>query len=304
MLLISLLVTELLSCLGDQNRWQPWEYQYLFIVFILLLNGKNYQKTIIGIAFIMAATYFYSGLGKLNENYLASVWERIFIKNHIRPNDVSTRHTVLHYSGYITALMEVFFAAGLFFFKTQKITAWVLILMHLVILGFLGPFGMKYNIAIWPWNLLMMALLYIIFIKNNFVQISVPVLWPGWNKMVLVCWGILPAFSYAGLWDNYLSSSLYSGRLPEMVLCIKDSVEINRLKPYTSKRDTYNLCNSGTLVNIQTWAMGEMNVPPYPEMRVYKKIKKNWLNNHQGSNTTFIYYRTVNGKEIKILPEE
>src|SRR5687768_776838 len=41
-----ILVAELLSCLLDQNRWQPWEYQFLFmLVAWLLFNKERYLFT-------------------------------------------------------------------------------------------------------------------------------------------------------------------------------------------------------------------------------------------------------------------
>ena len=36
-LLPLLLITELFSCALDQNRWQPWEYQYLFTLFAFIV---------------------------------------------------------------------------------------------------------------------------------------------------------------------------------------------------------------------------------------------------------------------------
>src|SRR6266404_7860670 len=35
---ISVLIIEVLACLLDQNRWQPWEYQYIFIIIALVIN--------------------------------------------------------------------------------------------------------------------------------------------------------------------------------------------------------------------------------------------------------------------------
>ena len=58
-MLIALVIVELLSCIADQNRWQPWQYQYLFTAVICLINFKEAKKTIGCIAFVMAATYLW-----------------------------------------------------------------------------------------------------------------------------------------------------------------------------------------------------------------------------------------------------
>ena len=300
-ILITLLVIEILSCLADQNRWQPWEYQYLFTILICIINFKEYQKLLSCIAFIMAATYLYSGIGKLNEGYLVLVWDNIFLKKIFKLNELSYQQNIIHYLGYATALAEIIFAIGLYFPKTKKAAAYGMIFMHLLILYAIGPLGVNYNIIIWPWNVLMILLLYVLFIHSSTIQIQFNWIWNGWNKLILICWGIMPALNYLGLWDSYLSSRLYSGSLPLMSICLKDSAEIDELKPYLSKTDNYKICNGNVMAYLQTWAMKEMNVPPYPEMRVYKKVEKQWRENHTNTNASFVYFYISKQKQVQFI---
>ena len=44
MFLLSLLVCEVCSCMLDQNRLQPWDYLYMFILFIYLVNETKTGK--------------------------------------------------------------------------------------------------------------------------------------------------------------------------------------------------------------------------------------------------------------------
>lgn len=300
-LLIGLFITECISCAGDQNRWQPWEYQYLFTIVICIINFKDHKKIITGIAFMMAAIYVYSGTGKFNEGYLVLVWDNIFLKKIFNIDEALIQHNSIHYWGYATAAAEILFAAGLFFEKTKKLSAIGMIAMHLLILYAIGPLGIDYNTIVWPWNILMIILLYLLFIKKQSLQINIPLSWQGWNKIVLIAWGILPALNYVGLWDNYLSSRLYSGGLPLMAICIKDAGEMDELQPYFSRTDMYNLCNGQAMVNLQNWCMKELNVPPYPEMRVYKKIEQHWPDHHPNSTTSFVYYYILRQKQIQKL---
>ena len=296
-ILIALLIGEILSCLADQNRWQPWEYQYLFTAFIFLLNYKEPKKIVCCIAFMMAVTYLYSGIGKLNEGYLILVWDNIFLKGIFKLQEASYQQNTIHYLGYATAIAEVIFAAGLFFAKTKKPAAYCMIGMHLLILFAIGPLGINYNTIVWPWNVVMIILLYIIFIKPPQAPIQLQWVWQGKNIVVLICWGILPALNYAGLWDNYLSSRLYSGGLPVMAMCVKDAIEKEELESYSSRADRYGLCNGETLVYLQSWAVKEMNIQPYPEMRVYKQIEKHWRESHPGTSTNFQYFIITGHKQ-------
>ena len=297
--LFTLFCSEILSCLADQNRWQPWQYQYLFTIAACIINFNNPKKLTGAVAFIMAATYFYSGIGKFNEGYLVLVWDNMFLKKIFKLSEAAYQQNTLHYLGYATALAELVFATGLFFSKTKKAAAWGMIVMHLLILYAIGPLGMNYNSVVWPWNILMGALLYLLFIKNPYPAINVKELWPGANKIILLAWGLLPALNYIGLWDSYFSSRLYSGGLPLMAICLKDAGETEELRPYLSKTDTYNRCNGHAMVNLQNWAMKEMNVPPVPEVRVYKQIQRTWYQTHPGSSAVFVIYRITEQKPAK-----
>lgn len=300
-ILLLLLCTEITSGVADQNRWQPWEYQYVFTVLICLLNFKDHRKVIACIAFVLISTYVYSGIGKLNEGYLVMVWENTFLKKVFKINPARFHNTYLHYSGYITAVIEIVAGAGLLFAITKKAAAWTLIVMHGIILYAIGPLGTNYNVVVWPWNLVMSALLYFIFIrgKNHF---NFPQLWQGMNKIVLICWAIMPALNYAGLWDHYFSSRLYSGELPQMAICLGNDAEMDELQPYISTGDKYNLCNGKAMVNLQNWAMKEMNVPPCPQLRLYNKIEQWWKKNHPGTSTVFIKFKTATQKEVIKIP--
>ncbi len=304
-ILTCLFITELISCAGDQNRWQPWEYQYIFTLFVCIVNQKDYQKIITCIIIIMAGTYLYSGLGKLNEAYLVLAWDNLFFKYLFRVPENLIRHEgFLHKLGYITAFIEVALAAGILFPKTKKIAAIFLIGMHLIILLAIGPWGRNYNLIVWPWNILMAIFLYVIFMQKGITTVSLKEIWPGWNKLVLICWFVLPAFNYAGLWDNFLSSRLYSANLPLMALCIKDGAEKEKLKPYFVKISQKAVCDGQAFVDLQTWAIMEMHVPPYPEVRVYKKIETEWRKNNNNSNTIILFYRIVNYTEVETIPKD
>src|SRR5258708_59506 len=74
---ISIIIIEILACLLDQNRWQPWEYQYIFIIIALVINYKNDKNAISVIAFISVAIYFYSGLSKMNAVFSLSTYNAL-----------------------------------------------------------------------------------------------------------------------------------------------------------------------------------------------------------------------------------
>jgi hypothetical protein len=288
-LLTGLLIIEIFLCLLDQNRWQPWEYQYTFILVVFIVNTNRQKLVTTAFTFILVSTYFYSGLGKLNEGFLDTIWTKMFLELFFKvPAPVALQHWV-HYSGCIVGLTEVTAGIGLLFSKTRKISAWALILMHLFILVFLGSFGLRYNKIVWPWNAAMILFLCIIFLKKTPVIIDFKSIFGGWNKLVFICWGILPALNFVGCWDNYLSSGIYSGKLPRMVICIKDTGKCKPLLPFC-KSDYHNLCNGEAFIDLQYWALSETHVTSYPEIRVYKKIQKKLEQQYPDAGLRFFYF--------------
>lgn len=268
LLLALLLALELLSCLFDQSRWQPWEYQFVFIIFIALINQQNYSRWVLAIAFITISTYIYSGSGKFNQGFLVVFWDNLFLKGFLHLSKQTVQNPYLHYTGYLVALAELIFGIGLLFRQTQKFFASALILMHVIILLMAGPTGLNYNESVWPWNVLMMVHLYLLFIYSK-VTIKIKPLCYRWNILILICWGLLPALNHTiGWWDNFLSSRLFAGVQPQMMLCIKDSTETKQLLPYARAYRIKNLCDSNAMqVNIQSWSMKEMRSPAYIEDR-------------------------------------
>lgn len=288
--LTGLLIIEIFSCLLDQNRWLPWEYLYIFIIFIFLVNAARPNYIAPCIAFLLISTYFYSGLGKLNEGFVHVVWANMILRNFLKvPANISDQSWV-YYSGYLLGLMELLAGVGLFFVKTRVISAKVLIAAHLFILLLLGPFGFKGYEVLWPWNAAMILFLYFIFVKKSEGVIIFQPITKGWNRLALVCWGILPVLSFWGWWDKNLSSNLFSANLPDMIICIKDTSACKQLQRFCDKKDSWNICNGQAKIDIQAWARVETNVSVYPEMRVYKIIQQKLEKQYGTAGLSFVYF--------------
>ncbi len=99
-----------------------------------------------------------------------------------------------------------------------------------------------------------------------------PVVWrTSLGIVVSILVGVMPVFSYFGLWDNYLSASLYSGKSREGFILLTpagaDHVPL-ALQPLIQRTpDRIGLA-------LSPWAMADINVPPYPEERVFVAVAK------------------------------
>ncbi|HFS66605.1 MAG TPA: hypothetical protein ENK67_00110, partial [Flavobacteriia bacterium] len=142
----------------DQNRLQPYFYQNILIFLVVSYLRKSRKNTIIVLHCLMLlfiATYFFSGIHKININF-DSVWDHAFSKRFSFLPEWF-RFIFVRSIPYIEAIIGL----GLFFNKTRRLSVIAIIVMHLGITILLIAFGYGYNVI--PWNLQNILSVYILF---------------------------------------------------------------------------------------------------------------------------------------------
>jgi len=255
--------------LFDQTRWQPWAYQYWMMLIALgcfsgLADDLAGQRDALNICrLIMGCTYFYSGFQKLNVRFVSEgmPWVLGTLRFHI-PG--------LNYIGWITPFVEVSIGLCLLSRRFRKIGIVNGIIMHLFILYSFGPLGLNWNTVVWPWNVVMIALLLLLF-RNTDVTFG-DIVWRNrfvFQKVALVLFGVMPALSFVGWWPSDLSLCLYTANLTEAQVMVSQKVK-EQLPPAVQP---YVKLGYGHLVlRTQDWSFGEMNVPPYAEIQSFTTI--------------------------------
>jgi len=295
--LSSLLIVDLAACLFDQTRWQPWEYQYLLTITLFIVCFKRKDLLIAGLAFILIATYFYSGLSKINSGFTFNIWYKMIVTRWLHvPHSIASGHWIIG-SGYLLAVIETGAACLLMFRKTRVVGALVLIIMHLFNLLFLGPFGLATNHVVWPWNVLMACLLYLLFIERRKVEYLPSLLLSKKLLWLTILIGVMPATRFVGIWDDYFSAAIYTGNTIDMEACVNlnvDSMPPMELRPYVYKTNGLPTCKNAKVLSVTHWSLMELKVPVYPEHRVFLAIEK-LLTTKYGNNITAykIYKRGV-----------
>ena len=289
-LLISTLVVIVLSCTLDVLRWQPWEYQYLFFLLIFIINHNNPKALYSAIVFVLASVYIYSGLHKINGGFLHTVWDSMMLHRFMGLSRVTITHLKLHHIGLALPVIEAAAGLALLFTKKKFIPAVTLMGMHIFIIILLSGIGLNYNSIVLPWNFAMLLILYFFYYKEPY-QFSLASIPMGKNAIVFLAWGILPALSFTGRWDNMLSSSLYSGNGWQMDICIKNPEDAKPLKEYFAKNDRKHICNGEARLPINKWSTNETGVQPYHEYWYYKRFKTEFEKKYPNIDATFIVYR-------------
>jgi hypothetical protein len=295
------LILEIASCFLDQMRWQPWEYQYLLLFIFFLFYKKNTNQFLELISLLIGVTYIYSGLHKFNGGFLYSVWEKMILKDFFHIEKSCVLKLWVHYAGLFLPLIETLIGFCLLLKKDKLLVSYFAIGMHLLLLTIL--IENNHNSVVWPWNIAMILYVWILFIDRNPVHIKMDFFKNYFNIALFILIGILPILSFFSLWDNYLSFNLYSGNVKQLTICVRNKNKYPELEPYMSSKNSNPYCKDVRAININSWALKELNVPIYPEEKTFQKLKKEWKTSYKNIENTFICYwypyKKDNYKEIQ-----
>ena len=125
-----------LLSLWDQSRWQPWFYMYLFMLGAFALRDESAAANVC--RFIMAATYFWSGLQKCNLSFLTIVYPW-FLGAFV--GDGESAQSFATATGWAVPLLEMSMGIGLLLPSVRRFALIMVLAMHLALLLCLGPLG-------------------------------------------------------------------------------------------------------------------------------------------------------------------
>ena len=262
----------------DQSRLQPWVYQYVWMLVTLALFSWKFEDsdgrkaTLNACRFIIATIYFWSGIQKLNPEFINSVFP--WMVGPIVQLFPDTTQSTFYAFGMFVPFIEIGIGIGLLT-RFKNIGIGFAFAMCIFVLWTLGPFGHNWNSVVWPWNITLLALVCILFIKTDIPPIYkiLNIKKYVFHRVVLVVFGFLPMLYFFNVWDSYLSWSLYSGTTNQSTLYISDSVK-ERL-PKDMQQFVQTDTESKSSISILDWSFTELNVPPYPETRIFKNIAQN-----------------------------
>jgi hypothetical protein len=264
-------------CAGDQTRWQPWLFLYGFLLAALALyswddgDTEGRQSTLNIARLIVAGTYLFSGLQKINLNFIDIDFPWIVSPiTGVLPSTAGP----LHVFAAIVPFVQIAFAIGLLTNRFRRISLAVAVAMHLFILAMFGPFGLDWNEIIWPWTAVMAVFDVLLFADAEPYSLG-DLLWTRgrpYHTLVLILFIGLPALSFFNLWDSYLSAALYSGNLTEGTIYLSDAGRAALPAPLAEY--LVHTSENTNVLNIQRWAIEDLGVTPYPETRVYRAVAR------------------------------
>jgi uncharacterized membrane protein YphA (DoxX/SURF4 family) len=266
-----------LLVLMDVNRLQPWAFVYAVIGLGMAAAGQigksekegNHSPTgsekLRIVRMVIGCVWFWSGAMKLNPAFAGD-----FFPGLMEPFGLGEWALNHPEAAFLAGGMEAM--AGVLFLipRLRKYGLVTGLAVHGFILAALGPFGLNWNAVVWPWNIAFMALAILSVAPGNANQ---PACYPKTQLLptfgVILLVGLLPLLNLFGQWDHFLSHSFYSGRVPTATFYFHPD---DRFLVPASARPYVLQVEGGDefLIPLELWALGELKIPGYPEIRTRK----------------------------------
>ena len=291
-----------LFVLEDAMRLQPWFYLHLIMLTLIAFETKiTTQHLIRFLQLIVIAIYFWGGFNKLN---VAFAWEIFpWLTQPFAGDTYFLGYDNLNtfplpaanYVAFIVPIVEITIAVFLLIPRLRFYGILLSILTHLLTLYAIGPLGQNWNFVVWPWNIAMPLLCWILFYQAN-QENALQNYWYSLKSkagaLIVFLFLIAPALSFFGKWDNGMAMHLYSGSATQMDFYFhgfQKKLINSSIAPYLSL-DTNSMTSS---MHVRNWAADELGGPMYSEPRYLKKIGSylcDCLENKEGAGV-IIYER-------------
>ncbi|KAA9340203.1 MauE/DoxX family redox-associated membrane protein [Adhaeribacter soli] len=265
-----------LLALQDQNRWQPWVYLYFLCLVPFSFARKDDGSKHTSLQYfqlLLAGIYFWSGIHKCSTNFLDLTFEPM-LTGLFRIADPKIIKALKPW-GYSIPALEIITSMALLIPRTRTIGVFLALATHLFILVYLSPLGIDGNYIVYPWNIAMIGLVILSFLQVKGSSFT----WQGTSLkskllsllILLLAW-FMPVFNFFGYWDSYLAFSLYSEKINEYYIIVAEDELLKidqRLSAYFLQSKDLQ---GGQIIDVNKWSLEELNVPFYPETRVFKKV--------------------------------
>ena len=255
----------------DYMRWQPWIYMYgLMFVSFLFDKKSSADKTLFLLRIILSATYFWAGFHKLNP-YFINTAPLDLSNDLIRFFQIEHPWLLykLRYFGYLIPLIEIGIALGLWTVNYRKLAVFAALITHLIILIFQAQGGVHYFGVVYPWNLFMMFLVWILFYQPSKMPTIQKIKKSKLTLLIILLVWVLPILNGFGLWHNYASFKLYTGN-DIYLFAIVNEGDLNRYFPHLKKQtfepapelvNAFQIQPNEHVVSFYHWTIDELSLP-------------------------------------------
>ncbi len=260
--------------LFDQGRMQPWAYQFLLFAVLLASCGPRMAMTLARV--LVIAFYFESALTKFDYSFVHTLGQQFLaaLAGLFGAGVDGWSHSARLAAAAVFPVGEALVALGLVFRKTRTIALAAAVLLHLLLLAILGPWGLAHQPGVLLWNAYFIVQDLVLFWpERSLAETDDGRLTPQrapWPVLALVlAVVVLPLTEPWGLFDLWPSWGLYASsaeRVSLQVHRVAQSQLPDSLLPFVeSPADEHD---PWLTVRLDRWALSSRRAPIYPQVRM------------------------------------
>ena len=262
------IVATLVLFVANGHRLQPWAYQFVLIAAVLMLAPGNRSLGLCRL--LTTGVYFHSAWTKFDYSFIHGLGLRLVAPLRLpEPFEI--------WAATVLPLAEMLIALGLLVTATRTAAVVCAIVMHVILLAVLGPWGLDHSSGVLLWN--------VFFIVQNIV-----LFWPSQSAIEHWRWKTVSAFKKSrmgfqsslaivalalvlplaepwGWWDLWPSWGLYASKAERTAVLLRVSNE----KRWPAEFQEYLLevpdSPGWWQLDLQAWSLDALGVPLYPQNR-------------------------------------
>ena len=270
----------------DQFRLQPWMYQFLLMGFALAACPPEKGRGL-GRLFLIAL-YFHSALSKMDVGFVNENG-REFLSQLGRPlgrwGPASWSEDARSLAAMAMPAGEMAVAFALFYRPTRRLGVAGAVLMHVTLIGILGPWGLRHSTIVLIWNAAL-----ILEVVASFASSPIAAEPPSAGRyplastasILVILAAFLPFGERWGLWDTWPSFGLYASHNERMWLVHEGGGPVDGYPPAIQAQ--FQRCIDGTRryqrLHINEWSLDERGVPTYPQGRAMNGVAEALLSRY------------------------
>ncbi|MGB7328166.1 MAG: hypothetical protein WBD31_25040, partial [Rubripirellula sp.] len=205
----------------DQHRMQPWAYQLaIYALMFASLDPTRLRRWIIPMA---ASVYIYSAMGKFDFQFAHTVGQD-FLAAVARPIGVNldaVNETTRARLAMVFPATELLAGLALLIRRVRRVAGVIIMVMHATLIAILGPWSLDHSLGVLTWNAALMFQAYWWMVRRPSLSPTTAshddgdkkqpgTLWTQLTMLVVVLALVAPLTERWGVWDHWLSWSLYS----------------------------------------------------------------------------------------------
>ncbi len=269
-----------LMALVDQERLQPWTYQFVLVALVLALADSRTAFSLLRL--LIVSFYFHSALSKFDYSFLHTLGQQ-FLATLAHSVGASIEAAGGSWRLAAAAIFpggELLVALGLCFVRTRSVALGGAVLLHVVLLVILGPWGLNHKPGVLIWNIYFIVQDMLLFWPARKLAgaagaapaaaepMGLRGAGPRFASGAIVAAVLLPFLAPTAWFDMWPSWGLYASSAERVTLFVHRR-EIDRLpdnlRRFVSPPDDPD--DAWMTLRFDRWALEVLGAPIYPQNR-------------------------------------